>query len=158
MTTTIVCQDNHSSCCKNTSTRSSFLAAKVSAEAGIESGDVLSPLQMSYTEGSAGSSFTIPIRIGTLNAKDAQDLIIYAVSDYNRAAWDFKLPNLPLRTNTCGYQKTKKALVITTAQFKENYEEANDASWTVEYAWGGGGCDPCSLTPRSGRSDCTWYG
>ena len=32
-------------------------------------------------------------------------------------------------------------------QFDMGYDAQNDGAWTVEYAWGGGGCDPCSGTP-----------
>ena len=31
-------------------------------------------------------------------------------------------------------------------QFTNGYEETENGAWTVEYAWGGGGCDPCSGT------------
>ena len=46
---------------------------------GVESGDKLSPCSLAYTS----DAFQIPIRIGTLNAKEAQDLVVYAVSDYS---------------------------------------------------------------------------
>ena len=35
-------------------------------------------------------------------------------------------------------------------QFTEAYEELDDAGWTTEYAWGGGGCDPCPGDPPDG--------
>ena len=124
-----------------------FLAAKVAADAGIESGDTLSPLQFAYTS----DAFQIPIRIGTLNAKEAQDLVVYAVSDYqngrvgisNSIYKEFSIEDEcmwdPVDDQSFGDYYAE--------QFTNGYEETEDGAWTVEYAWGGGGCDPCSGTP-----------
>ena len=124
-----------------------FLAAKVAADAGIESGDKLSPLQFAYTS----DAFQIPIRIGTLNAKEAQDLVVYAVSDYqngrvgisNSVYREFSIEDEcmwdPVDNQSFGDYYAE--------QFTKGYEETEDGAWTVEYAWGGGGCDPCSGTP-----------
>ena len=124
-----------------------FLAAKVASDAGIESGDKLSPLQFGYTS----NAFQIPIRIGTLNAKEAQDLVVYAVSEYqngrvgisNSVYREFSIEDEcmwdPVENQSFGDYYAE--------QFTKGYEETEDGAWTVEYAWGGGGCDPCSGTP-----------
>lgn len=124
-----------------------FLAAKVAADAGIESGDKLSPLQFAYTS----DAFQIPIRIGTLNAKEAQDLVVYAVSDYqngrvgisNSVYQEFSIEDEcmwdPVDGQSFGDYYAER--------FTNGYEETDSGAWTVEYAWGGGGCDPCSGTP-----------
>ena len=38
--------------------------------------------------------------------------------------------------------------------YLHGYEETEDGAWTVEYAWGGGGCDLCSGTPPDASDDC----
>ena len=124
-----------------------FLAAKVAPDAGIESGDKLSPLQFAYTS----DAFQIPIRIGTLNAKEAQDLVVYAVSDYqngrvgisNSVYKEFSIED------ECMWDPVDEQSFgdYYAEQFTNSYEETEDGAWTVEYAWGGGGCDPCSGTP-----------
>ena len=57
-----------------------FLAAKVAVDAGVQDGDKLSPLQFAYST----DIFQVPIHIGTLRSKEAQDLIIYSVSSYSQ--------------------------------------------------------------------------
>ena len=124
-----------------------FLAAKVASDAGIESGDKLSPLQFAYTS----DAFQIPIRIGTLNAKEAQDLVVYAVSDYsngrvgiaNSVYREFSIEDECMWDPVDGQSFGE----YYAEQFTNGYEETEDGGWTVEYAWGGGGCDPCSGTP-----------
>lgn len=124
-----------------------FLAAKVAADAGVASGDKLSPLQFGY----ASDAFQIPIRIGTLNAKEAQDLVVYAVSDYqngrvgiaNSVYREFSIEDECMWDPVDGQSFGE----YYAEQFTNGYEETDDGAWTVEYAWGGGGCDPCSGTP-----------
>ena len=124
-----------------------FLAAKVAADAGVESGDKLSPLQFAYTS----DAFQIPIRIGTLNAKEAQDLVVYAVSDYqngrvgisNSVYSEFSVEDECMWDPVDGQNFGD----YYAEQFTNGYEETDSGAWTVEYAWGGGGCDPCSGTP-----------
>lgn len=124
-----------------------FLAAKVAADAGVGSGDKLSPLQFAYTS----DAFQIPIRIGTLNAKEAQDLVVYAVSDYqngrvgisNSVYSEFSIEDECMWDPVDGQSFGD----YYAEQFTNGYEETDSGAWTVEYAWGGGGCDPCSGTP-----------
>ncbi len=124
-----------------------FLAAKVASDAGVQSGDKLSPLQFGY----ASDAFQIPIRIGTLNAKEAQDLVVYAVSDYSKGR--VGIANSVYREfsieDECMWEPTdgQNFGEYYAEQFTHGYEETDDGAWTVEYAWGGGGCDPCSGTP-----------
>ena len=59
-----------------------FFAAQVRPDAGIQSGDTLSPLQFSYDS----DVFGLPIRIGTLNSPGQQDLRIYAITDYDQGS------------------------------------------------------------------------
>ena len=96
-------------------------------------------------------AFQIPIRIGTLNAKEAQDLVVYAVSDYsngrvgiaNSVYREFSIEDECMWDPVDGQSFGE----YYAEQFTNGYEETEDGAWTVEYAWGGGGCDPCSGTP-----------
>ena len=121
-----------------------FLAAKVTADAGVQDGDMLSPLQLAYSS----DVFQIPIRIGTLNSKEAQDLIIYSVSSYSQGR--VGIQNYPEFTieDECMWDSQGESFgEYYTKQFNDNYDLVDNAAWTVEYAWGGGGCDPCSGNP-----------
>lgn len=127
-----------------------FLAAKVAADAGIADGDTLSPLQFKYTDVDSNvNSFQIPIRIGTLNAKEAQDLIIYAVNDYNLGRVGISNYSEFSIEDECMWESENDQSFegYYVQQFDMGYDAQNDGAWTVEYAWGGGGCDPCSGTP-----------
>ena len=127
-----------------------FLAAKVATDAGIEDGDQLSPLQLKYTDPLGNTnSFQIPIRIGTLNAKEAQDLIIYAINDYSKGRIGISNYTEFSIEDECMWEAEdgQSFQEYFVQQFDEAYDAVNDGAWTVEYAWGGGGCDPCSGTP-----------
>lgn len=127
-----------------------FLAAKVASDAGIADGDTLSPLQFKYTDtNSNANTFQIPIRIGTLNAKEAQDLIIYAVNDYDRGRVGISnYPEFAIEDECMWASEEDQSFeAYYVEQFGSAYAAQEDGAWTVEYAWGGGGCDPCSGTP-----------
>ncbi|MEC7984447.1 MAG: DUF2330 domain-containing protein [Myxococcota bacterium] len=121
-----------------------FLAAKVAASAGIQSGDTLSPLQLKYSS----DVFQIPVRLGTLNAKEIQDLVVYTLSSYSEGY--IGISNYPEFTveDECMWESEGEEFgTYYSDRFKTAYEAVDDAAWMVEYAWGGGGCDPCSGTP-----------
>ena len=125
-----------------------FLAAKVSAEAGIQPGDVLSPLQLEYNS----AAFQIPIRLGTLNAKTEQDLVIYAINDYSEGRIGISnYPEFDIEDECMWESQGEEFGTYYSDRFRQNYEAVNDAAWMVEYAWGGGGCDPCTGTPPNGE-------
>ena len=124
-----------------------FLAAKVDSSAEIADGDMLSPLQLTYNS----SAFQIPIRIGTLNAKEAQDLIVYAINDYSQGAVGISNYAEFQIEDECMWETQGEDFGDFYAQtFREAYETMEEGAWTTEYAWGGGGCDPCTGTPPDG--------
>jgi hypothetical protein len=124
-----------------------FLAAKVSETAGIQSGDVLSPLQFQYES----EAFGLPIRIGTLNSKEAQDLVLYVINEYWQG--EAKIANYPEFTveDECMWESQGEEFGQFYADtFTRGYEAQDDGTFIVEYSWGGGGCDPCTGDPPSG--------
>ena len=129
-----------------------FMAAKVSQEAleefGIESGSALSPLQITYNS----TAFQIPIRIGTLNSKSAQDVVIYVINEYGLGHAAISNYREVTYEDECMWESEGEEFgYFVSNQFTQAYEEEDSAAWMVEYAWGGGGCDPCSGTPPNGE-------
>ena len=122
-----------------------FLAAKVDEDAGVGSGEMLSPLQISYTS----AAFALPIRIGTLNSKGEQDLIIYGINTY--AEGRIGISNYPEVSveDECLWDPDPGE--DFGAFYAERYEEAwaaaGEGAWALEYAWGAAGCDPCTGEP-----------
>ncbi len=122
-----------------------FMAAKVYEDAGVEPGDTLSPLQLIYDS----ESFSIPIRLGTLNARGPQDLIVYAINSYSdgRVAIS-SYPEFEVEDECLWQQEGDEEFGAYYARrFEETWELADKAAWVTEYAWGGSGCDPCTGTP-----------
>ena len=103
---------------------------KVAADAGVESGDKLSPLQFAYTS----DAFQIPIRIGTLNAKEAQDLVVYAVSTIKMVAVGYQFGHHEFSMNNCMGSVDNQSFGITMPNILPRAGRTEDGAWTVEYA------------------------
>jgi hypothetical protein len=124
-----------------------FLAAKVASTAEIESGDLLSPLQINYDS----SVFGLPIRIGTLNAKDAQDLVVYVINNYtDGAAGISNYPEFWVEEECMWESQGEEFGTFYSGEFTKSYEAMAEGSYLTEYSWGGGGCDPCPGPSPSG--------
>ncbi|MDP2317387.1 MAG: DUF2330 domain-containing protein [Pseudomonadota bacterium] len=124
-----------------------FFAAKVALERLPDGASYLSPLRFGYES----DVFGLPIRLGTLNSPGIQDLIVYAVNDY--ASGSVGVSNYPEATieQECMFRVGDYATFgeFYGAQFADAMATQERASWVREYAWGGGGCDPCSGEPPS---------
>lgn len=117
-----------------------FLAAKVSADAGVADGDTLSPLQLRYAD-TAGS---LPIRLGTLNSAGVQDLTIYALS--NSADGSLAIANYPESTieTDCMLPEGVEFGAHVDAVRDAALPTTGQAHWINEYTWDNGACDPCT--------------
>lgn len=124
-----------------------FFAAKVSAEADIADGQMLSPLQFGYQ----ADVFSLPIRIGTAASKGQQDLIVYTVTDFADGA--VGISNYPemsiedecmLDGGTFADDHDNDLGHFYQDAFTEAYFAEPGADWMLEYAWGNGHCDPCT--------------
>ncbi len=131
-----------------------FFAAKVSADAQVEDGQLLSPLQFSYES----DAFGLPIRIGTAASKGEQDLIIYAITDYDDGA--VGISNYPEMSfeDECMLDGPSFAAehgsdigAYYQSQFTDAYQAEPGADWMVEYKWGNGKCDPCTGEEPDGQ-------
>ncbi|MES2640400.1 MAG: DUF2330 domain-containing protein [Myxococcota bacterium] len=119
-----------------------FFAAQVREDAGVEPGDVLSPLQFSYES----APFGLPIRIGTLNSPGTQDLRIYAISDYEQGRTAIANYAEAAVDSDCMFQPEdgEDLTAYYDRQLDEAYAAQAGASWVTEYSWGNGNCDPCT--------------
>ena len=122
-----------------------FLAAKVDESAEIGDGDALSPLQFRYDV----ELYGLPIRIGTLNAREAQDLLIYAINDW--ADGHVAVANYTQVTveEECLWESEDDQSFADyyAEKFANAYADAGDGVWMHEYTWGQGNCDPCTGEP-----------
>ncbi len=126
--------------------QSKFFAAKVDVKKlkrGPDGKVTLSPLQFTF----AAPTFELPIRLGMINSKGLQDLIIYALSQDQRTVV-VNYPNIFIPTDVELGDKLQEPFgkyylkLFSTAQ-----DEAGGAAVLTEYAWNTGSCDPCPTTP-----------
>jgi MYXO-CTERM domain-containing protein len=122
-----------------------FFAAKVSLAALPEEATYLSPLQLRYSD----PVFSLPVRLGTANAEDEQDLLLFVMGDEGQT----HISNYPQAQveDECLFDEA--AFESFSAFYDERFVKALDdvgrdrASWVLEYAWDPGSCDPCSGEP-----------
>src|SRR5216683_4758578 len=123
-----------------------FFLAKVNLAEQAKTGfSYLRPLQFAFEY----EPFMLPVRLGMLNAKGPQDLVVYALTRNGRVETTnyrtVKLPaNVELPTYTrAEFGKFYKALFETQSK-REDYRVV----WT-EYFWDMAWCDPCAADPLS---------
>ena len=121
-----------------------FFVAKVNLKEQAKTGVAyLRPLQFAFES----EKFMLPVRLGMLNAKGPQDLVLYVLTPQGRVETTnyrtLKLPaDMELPTFVRGeFAQTYKALFDTHAA-REDYR----AIFT-EYFWDMGWCDPCAADP-----------
>lgn len=131
-----------------------FFAAKVDPALIPQGQDALSPLQFSYDS----EAFGLPIRLGTVNALDAQDLVIYAITDPDQGR--VGISNYPEATldSVCLWDDTEwdDFGSYYAAELDSVLDGTDEAHWVAEYGWSvdpwsaAGKCDPCPPTPDDG--------
>jgi hypothetical protein len=99
---------------------------------------VLSPLRFHYDT----DTFQLPVRLGLLNARGPQDLIIHVLAR-NQRYEAANLPNATIPTNI----EVKDAVNGRFAEFYAALFDAtlakNPKAVVTEYSWDAGSCDPC---------------
>lgn len=105
----------------------------------------LRPIQVAYES----PRFMLPIRLGTVNAKGAQDLFVYALTRTGRVETTnyrtVRLPSdvdLPVRIRD-DFARFYKAM------FSEQVRRQKMQAVFVEHAWDMAWCDPCAADPLS---------
>lgn len=130
-----------------------FFVAKVIPEkvTFVDGRAVLSPLRVHYDS----EQFSLPVRLGLLNSKGEQDLIVhvlapgqrYEVANYNNA---FVPTNLRVR------EAVKQDFgAFYEAVFRE---VARPGTVVTEYSWDAGSCDPCPTPPLEAADIATLGG
>jgi hypothetical protein len=119
---------------------SKFFVAKVDAtKVRFEKGmATLSPLRFHYDD----DAFRLPVRLGLLNSRGTQDLIVHVIAKADRYEVA-NYPNLAIPTNIELNEEALGAFgAFYVALFDKTVEKQPNAVVT-EYAWNAGSCDPC---------------
>jgi hypothetical protein len=123
-----------------------FFVAKVNmARRAPNAGNFLRPIKVEYDS----PKFMLPIRLGTVNAKGAQDMVVLALTTRGRVeTTNYQTRRMPTGTSVPRYIKADFAGFYRSA-FERQVQDANGAATFLEYAWDLGTCDPCSAAPMS---------
>jgi len=121
-----------------------FFVAKVNLEKFETSGFTkLRPIQIAYES----PRFMLPIRLGMVNAQQAQDLIVYILSPKGRAeVTNYRTVRIPSDVNIPEFVKGEFS-GFYKSMFNTSYDRENRNVAFLEYAWNMGNCDPCSADP-----------
>lgn len=121
-----------------------FFVAKVNLDKFEESGyQFLRPLQISYQS----PKFMLPIRLGMINAKTEQDLIVYILSPQGEAQiTNYRTVKIPSNVNLPVFIKDEFGEFYKSL-FQTAYTKEGKRVGFLEYAWDMGSCDPCSADP-----------
>jgi hypothetical protein len=125
-----------------------FFVAKVNVERmkGLGNG-YLRPLQVRYQS----PKFMVPLRLGTVNAKGPQDLIVYALTKNGRIeSTNYRTVKIPSDINVPLYVKDEFG-PFYKALFERAVTREQMRAVFVEYAWDMGWCDPCAAEPLSNK-------
>ena len=99
---------------------------------------VLSPLRFHYDT----DTFQLPVRLGLLNARGPQDLIVHILARGQRyeAA---NLPNATIPSNIEVKDEVRGRFPEFYAALFDKTLEKNPGAMVTEYSWDAGSCDPC---------------
>ncbi|MBL8910429.1 MAG: DUF2330 domain-containing protein [Archangium sp.] len=132
-----------------------FFVARVNAKKVTfdEKGNAaLSPLRFHYDS----EKFELPVRLGLINAKEKQDLIIHILAK-NQRYEVANLPNVTIPTNIDLVPSAKSEFPFFYVSLFDRTLKANPKAVVTEYAWQATSCDPCPSTPLS-QSDFATLG
>ncbi len=109
--------------------------SKVTFKDGMAS---LSPLRFHYTS----EDFSLPVRLGLINAKDKQDLIVHILAkDKRYEVANYK--NVTVPTNLVVKNDVRQRFGEFYAALFDATIEKNPGAVVTEYAWASNSCDPC---------------
>ena len=123
-----------------------FFVAKVNLEQQAKLGFAnLRPLQVAYES----NRFMLPIRLGTVNAKEQQELYVYTLTRTGRVeTTNYRTVKLPSNTEVPEYVEDEFA-DFYRAMFDQQTDKENGKAVFLEYAWDMAWCDPCAADPLS---------
>jgi hypothetical protein len=123
-----------------------FFVAKVNLKEQSKLGfNYLRPISVVYES----SKFMLPIRLGTVNAQEAQELFIYALTRRGRVeTTNYRTVKLPTGMNLPVYIKNEFG-DFYRALFDQQVQAERMRTVFLEYAWDMNWCDPCAADPLS---------
>jgi hypothetical protein len=129
-----------------------FFVARVNLDEHAKSGDqFLAPLQFSFTS----EKFMLPIRLGMLNARGPQDLVLWVLTRNGRVeSTNYRTLKLPANMNVPPYVKVDREHgfgPFYKALFDEQAKRESLRAVFTEYFWDMGWCDPCAADPLSAQ-------
>ncbi len=121
-----------------------FFVAKVNLEEFDSNGfEKLRPISIAYES----PKFMLPIRLGMMNAKGDQDLLIYLLSPQGQVQLtNYRTVKVPSDTEIPEFVQTEFKNFYQS-MFQKSYEQENKQVAFLEYAWDMSTCDPCSAEP-----------
>lgn len=121
-----------------------FFVAKVNLKEFDKAGaQTLRPIQIAFES----RRFMLPIRLGMINARSAQDLIVYVLSPKGQAeVTNYRTVKVPSGNQIPVFVKNEFSNFYKT-MFETVYNREDRKVAFVEYAWDMGNCDPCSAEP-----------
>ncbi len=121
-----------------------FFVAKVNLENFDKTGFTnLRPLQMSFES----PMFMLPLRLGMLNARGDQDLIVYALTRKGRVeTTNYPTVQIPSNLEIPLFVKNEFG-TFYSAMFDTAYKREGKKAVFTEYAWDTSWCDPCASAP-----------
>jgi hypothetical protein len=112
-------------------------AKKVTFDKGMAK---LSPLRFHYDS----ERFELPVRLGLINAKDKQDLIVHVLARGQRYEVA-NYPNVTIPTNIDLVPSTKNEFGPFYASLYDKTVAKTPKAVVTEYAWDSSTCDPCPI-------------
>src|SRR5262249_27360235 len=120
-----------------------FLARVNLTEHGKLGYQYLRPIQVKYTS----RKFMLPIRLGTVNAGGAQDLIVLMLTEKGRVeATNYRTVRIPSNVEIPTFAKAEFGKFYR-AMFDHGVKKDDMRVVYLEYAWDMGWCDPCAADP-----------
>ncbi len=121
-----------------------FFVAKVNLKKFEKTGyTYLRPLQVAYES----SKFMLPVRLGTLNSKGPQDLLLFTLTKNGRVEpTNYRTTKIPTGDEIPLYVADEFG-EFYKAMFSKAVEKENMKTVMLEYAWNMAWCDPCAADP-----------
>lgn len=122
-----------------------FFVAKVNLEEQARTGlETLRPLQIAFES----EKFMLPIRLGTVNARGAQELLLFTLTRTGRVeAQNYRTARIPSNVDIPLFVQ-KEFGDFYKAMFREAATR-NPRTLMTEYAWDMSWCDPCAADALS---------
>lgn len=123
-----------------------FFVAKVNLTEHAKLGfRYLRPIQVAYES----PKFMLPIRLGTVNAEDTQELFVYVLSKKGRVeTTNYRTVKLPSNMELPVFIKSEFG-DFYRAMFEQQVKKNRMKTVFLEYAWDMNWCDPCAADPLS---------